>query len=234
MSRTWDDHTRDQIYTSVQPWRDVTRLTEQTTAPFYFSSGWTQAGHSSTNMVILYPAYRNWEGLLMYQLFVRVQRWRPIPLRQLFYPVFVIPRCSAPLAWHTDWHRCLDTRWVGLCSSLSQGKFLCCSRLPQTRVDCVTHVTHWDTIARQVNSSENENLSTLWFVFASLYVIWGNLDRTTRNIYLGSLFCLPTVLYLYLNRGINIVQQSGVYLFIIYRSNVLGTNYCLVGRPLDI
>lgn len=48
-----------------------------------------------TNMVILYPAYRNWEGLLMYQLFVRVQRWRPIPLRQLFYPVFVIPRCSA-------------------------------------------------------------------------------------------------------------------------------------------
>ena len=95
MSRTWDDHTRDQIYTSVQPWRDVTRLTEQTTAPFFFSSGWTQAGHSSTNMVILYPAYRNWEGLLMYQLFVRVQRWRPIPLRQLFYPVFVIPRCSA-------------------------------------------------------------------------------------------------------------------------------------------
>ena len=177
-----------------------------------------------TLMVILYPAYRNWEGLLMYQLFVRVQRWRPIPLRQLFYPVFVIPRCSAPLAWHTDWHRCLDTRWVGLCSSLSQGKFLCCSRLPQTRVDCVTHVTHWDTIARQVNSSENENLSTLWFVFASLYVIWGNLDRTTRNIYLGSLFCLPTVLYLYLNRGINIVQQSGVYLFIISSSNVLGTN----------
>ena len=125
-----------------------------------------------TNMVILYPAYRNRErGLLMYQLFVRVQRWRPIPLRQLFYPVFVIPRCSAPLAWHTDWHRCLDTRWVGLCSSLSQGKFLCCSRLPQTRVDCVTHVTHWDTIARQVNSSENENLSTLWFVFACFYVI---------------------------------------------------------------
>ena len=141
---------------------------QSSTAPFYFSSGWTQAGHSSTNMVILYPAYRNWEGLLMYQLFVRVQRWRPIPLRQLFYPVFVIPRCSATLAWHTDWHRCLDTRWVGLCSSLSQGKFLCCSRLPQTRVDCVTHVTHWDTIARQANSSENENLSTLWFVFASL------------------------------------------------------------------
>ena len=95
MSRTWDDHTRDQIYTSVQPWRDVTRLTEQHSAILFFfrlDPSWSLAltWSYSTQLIEIER-----EGLLMYQLFVRVQRWRPIPLRQLFYPVFVIPRCSA-------------------------------------------------------------------------------------------------------------------------------------------
>ena len=118
-----------------------------------------------TNMVILYPAYRNWErGIINVPIICPGPEMTPNPTASIILPCFRNSKMFSP-----DWHRCLDTRWVGLCSSLSQGKFLCCSRLPQTRVDCVTHVTHWDTIARQANSSENENLSTLSYLLFSTW-----------------------------------------------------------------
>ena len=128
VSRTWDDHMRDQI----QPWRDVTRLTEQTQPHhcstmrhfIFLPAGVDLSWSLASSVRVPWPALG--EGL-MYQLFGQTRATQdlmtpnPIPLRQIFLACFHNSKMFSLTVAH--WHRCLNTRWACLCSSLSQGKF---------------------------------------------------------------------------------------------------------------
>ena len=122
---------------------------------FFFRLVSTWAGHSRAQSVP-WPALG--EGL-MYQLFGQTRATQdlmtpnPIPLRQIFLACFHNSKMFSLSVAH--WHRCLNTRWACLCSSLSQGKFCV---VPQTRVLCFPCPT-----LSQTSTEAKMRISNLYF-----------------------------------------------------------------------